>query len=653
MSKKQSTQQVFRHVFHSKRWGNAESASGPGSTLRATRPLLAILPEILKRLSIKSLVDAPCGDAHWIRHLDYTFDEYIGVDIVPELISRLQGEIGDSNRRFMVGDITTDVLPKADAVLCRDCLVHLSFDLGLCAVKNWASAGFKYVLATTYPEIQNRDIETGKWRALDMEAAPFNFPPPMMLIVDGRRSKSLGLWKVADLFGPVASRSPLELNTIGEKIDDQRETEIAADTRKTVGLSDPKAAISDKELKTRLAEIKQVRSKKQKKQALVLAEKLYGDAPDSVKAASVYSWCLIEKREFGRALDITTKSLDKFWDWHLLSALCEIYSKLNRDEEAVRITEKYFSDPDISAYAHLLHGAALLRATGELDRCVGFFNRAAQIDSAGTLGSDCHPAREIVSNLKFEALTRVADDPSRNPIHFVGSHAEKPLAVLAASADETYFRAFFQLYRDTFFAHSPNASHIVHFHIFDPSNDLLEEISGIEEKARGRIRFSYEITGGANRSYYYAGRFVQMPRLLQRYGCPIVLTDMDCYFAGDIGEVIASSTGVDLGIVEVTRRLLPWRIFLANLVVFNPTEVAYRYALGMHNFLLNMPRDINYWYVDQLALVQCAYLNRNAAIGTVQTVNEAWRKFSRQGTGSTGRPDVKADKLRKRLDADI
>jgi len=422
-----------------------------------------------------------------------------------------------------------------------------------------------------------------------------------------------------------------------------------ADMQGAATLTEEKATLFAKEMKRRIDEIQRARKAKQKMQAVVLAEMLFNDAPDSLKAVSTYSWCLYEKKEFHRAQEVATKGLEKFGDRRLLSVLCETYAKLNRDEEAVRVTEKCFSDPALAAQALLLHGSALLRVTGELDRSIEYFHRAVEGDAGGALGPDCHPARQVVSNNAFQALMYIADDPDRNPIHFVGSHTATPLAVLAASADETYFRAFFQLYQDTFFAHSSNEAHIVHFHIFDPTEELLNEMGNIEDCARGRIRFSYEMTRGVNRSYYYAGRFVQMPRLLRRYGCPIVLTDMDCYFAGDINDVLASLAGSDLGIVQVNRRLPPWRNFLANLVVFNPTEVARRYALGMRNFLLNMPSDTNYWYVDQLALVQCAYLNRNGGIGTVRSANESRGNFCRQGTGSTGRPDVKVEKMRKRL----
>lgn len=104
-------------------------------------------------------------------------------------------------------DLTTSPLPAADLLLCRDALVHLSFaDIGR-ALANLRRAAIPWLLTTTFPEEpSNEDIVTGDWRPLNLERAPFHFPPPARLLNegctegDGRfADKSLGLWRVADL----------------------------------------------------------------------------------------------------------------------------------------------------------------------------------------------------------------------------------------------------------------------------------------------------------------------------------------------------------------------------------------------------------------------------------------------------------------------
>jgi hypothetical protein len=108
---------------------------------------------------------------------------------------------------FLVADITRDALPHAEMILCRDCLVHLSFENINRAVARFRESGAPFLLVTTFPEWEdNRDCEDGDWRALNMERAPFNWPAPRELINErceegggGWRDKSVGLWRLDEL----------------------------------------------------------------------------------------------------------------------------------------------------------------------------------------------------------------------------------------------------------------------------------------------------------------------------------------------------------------------------------------------------------------------------------------------------------------------
>ncbi len=56
---------AFENVYLTNLWGDAESFSGPGSTVRATTALRTWLGGFIVNYSIKTFVDLPCGDANW------------------------------------------------------------------------------------------------------------------------------------------------------------------------------------------------------------------------------------------------------------------------------------------------------------------------------------------------------------------------------------------------------------------------------------------------------------------------------------------------------------------------------------------------------------------------------------------------------------
>ena len=201
----------FERIHTTNMWGADSSVSGLGSEDVATATLRADLPALLNELGVSALLDAPCGDAGWIRQTNLDGICYIGVDIVPALIAELQaGRTG--SREYAVADITRDPLPRADAILCRDCLVHLSFaNIGR-AIENFRRSGARWLVTTTFPEWQkNRDCEDGDWRALNLEHPPFNWGPPHTLLIEGCQEagggwtdKSLAAWRISDLRAPVS-----------------------------------------------------------------------------------------------------------------------------------------------------------------------------------------------------------------------------------------------------------------------------------------------------------------------------------------------------------------------------------------------------------------------------------------------------------------
>jgi SAM-dependent methyltransferase len=204
---------AFRHAYATNLWSEPESRSGPGSSLAQTAAIRRFLPDLCRRLALRTLLDLPCGDFHWMASIDIAPVAYIGADFLPELIEANERRYAQPGREFRVLDLLTSSLPSVDLILCRDCLVHLSFSDVERAIANIRAARPTYLLTTTFPEQRtNEEIRTGDWRPLNLQAPPFHWPPPEELLVEECTEgnglfadKSLGLWRVDAL--PVSSHT--------------------------------------------------------------------------------------------------------------------------------------------------------------------------------------------------------------------------------------------------------------------------------------------------------------------------------------------------------------------------------------------------------------------------------------------------------------
>jgi hypothetical protein len=139
-----------------------------------------------------------------MRHVDLSgLGEYYGVDIVPPVIDRNASQFGGPSRHFAVADLTCDELPQADAILCRDALVHMSYQDMARVLANFTATGATWVLLNTYPEVtHNRNQFTGqRWRRLNFRLKPFGFPEPVETVADGGDvdPSQLAVWRLQDL----------------------------------------------------------------------------------------------------------------------------------------------------------------------------------------------------------------------------------------------------------------------------------------------------------------------------------------------------------------------------------------------------------------------------------------------------------------------
>ena len=212
---KMTPRSVFESIYERNGWKGTESVSGLGSDREQTARIVAELPRVLRELGARSLLDIPCGDFYWMRHVALDGIEYVGADIVEDLV-RGNEAFASESRSFVSCDLLTDALPSVDAIFCRDCLVHFSNHHVWQALRNIARSDAKYLITTSFTDRGNeKQIVTGQWRPLNLQADPFCLPAPCQWIDEqctqdngAYPDKMLGVWS-AQAVREVCERSQL------------------------------------------------------------------------------------------------------------------------------------------------------------------------------------------------------------------------------------------------------------------------------------------------------------------------------------------------------------------------------------------------------------------------------------------------------------
>lgn len=190
----------FATIYRTGAWQHGDEtapSSGWGSTLEVTEPLRLALPELVRRLGVKTLLDIGCGDFTWMREVELGCD-YVGVDIVESVVEANRSAFTTPARRFLHVD-AVEGLPdlSADLVLCREVLFHLSLADAKQLLRNALGTGCRHMLLTSDDATSfNADIESGDFRVVNLQRRPFAFPAPEQRIEDSRlvKGRFVGLW---------------------------------------------------------------------------------------------------------------------------------------------------------------------------------------------------------------------------------------------------------------------------------------------------------------------------------------------------------------------------------------------------------------------------------------------------------------------------
>jgi GT2 family glycosyltransferase len=205
--------ETFTKVYDNNIWGSKETKSGYGSELKQAVNLVKQMPKICKKHGITGMIDIGCGDFNWMKKIAPSLQNYLGIDIVQEMIDKNTEKHGNNKIKFEYNHFPYWLInfydKKYNAVLFADIFVHLPYFISLAYINAVKKTGIEYMFATTFTDFHsNKDIsieETG-WRPLNLQDEPFNLDKPLELMQYNepyiededkiKNDKYIGLWKI-------------------------------------------------------------------------------------------------------------------------------------------------------------------------------------------------------------------------------------------------------------------------------------------------------------------------------------------------------------------------------------------------------------------------------------------------------------------------
>lgn len=120
---KMTAEETFSEIYRRGLWAGG---SGTGSDERYSKAYSDFVVQFALERGVRRVVDVGCGDFRVGGRIAQAGFEYIGVDLVQEIIERHQSDFGGGRITFLCLDAITEKPPAADLCLIPQVLQHLS-----------------------------------------------------------------------------------------------------------------------------------------------------------------------------------------------------------------------------------------------------------------------------------------------------------------------------------------------------------------------------------------------------------------------------------------------------------------------------------------------------------------------------------------------
>lgn len=180
LTAKEDREKTFTQIYDYGWWGkntDGKGTSGFGSVVEHVQPYMELIQQFIDQNEITSVVDFGCGDWVLSREINWHGAIYIGVDVVKHVVEKNQKQFSNASTFFVHADGLNISLPKADLLICKDVLQHLSNEDVLLFLSQIHK--FKHCIITNDIDkdtltSDNQNIVTGSGRTLDLTQPPFN-----------------------------------------------------------------------------------------------------------------------------------------------------------------------------------------------------------------------------------------------------------------------------------------------------------------------------------------------------------------------------------------------------------------------------------------------------------------------------------------------
>lgn len=194
------------------------------------------------------------------------------------------------------------------------------------------------------------------------------------------------------------------------------------------------------------------------------------------------------------------------------------------------------------------------------------------------------------------------------------AHAVADLAGLIhlVSCDATYFKRYGPAVVKSSRTTPGHEATIMHVHIVDPDAEALALARDLQRDYNFNVTTEFFPIDDAPRrvkiAYYTSARFILVPKLLQMYQRPVLVTETDCLMNWTWHEVMSWCVGADFGSVQSSlTNFVPWTRIPAGIVYIDCGDAGRRLAGELSAFLDSLFRNVSthrfdLWTIDQLAL---------------------------------------------------